>query len=309
MARPSSSDRARRLIALLGRLQPDTEISLSDLSSELGVSEETLAEDLGTLSLCGIAPYDPLGLVPVLVEDGLVRVFGEIPALSRPVRLTAAEAGALAAVLEAAGYAGTDPLPARLLAAAGRGVDADELRKVVLAAQDSHRPEVYEALASAIDESRLAKIEHHGATGAATCRVIEPYALFAERGCWYVTAWCRSAEAWRTFRLDRIASVRTLEPHAREREDVPPPCALDSSELPRATLKFAEGTSFVEREWPGGRAVGEADGTTLAEVPYAGTDWIARRVLARFGDVEIVSPHELREAVQALGESELRRLS
>jgi len=94
---PSTSERARRVIALLGQLAPDTRISIADLAAEVGASQAQLAADLETLAMCGVAPYDPGDLMPLLIEDGMVEVWGELPAVRGPVRLSAAEARALAA--------------------------------------------------------------------------------------------------------------------------------------------------------------------------------------------------------------------
>jgi predicted DNA-binding transcriptional regulator YafY len=51
-----------------------------------------------------------------------------------------------------------------------------------------------------------------------------------------------------------------------------------------------------------------ADGSLLVEVPFAGTDWIARRVIARLGAVEALAPEVVRTAVLALAREELARL-
>jgi hypothetical protein len=44
-------------------------------------------------------------------------------------------------------------------------------------------------------------------------------------------------------------------------------------------------------------------------VPFAGTDWIARRVVARLGNVEALEPAEVRSAVGVLARTELARLN
>jgi proteasome accessory factor C len=37
----------------------------------------------------------------------------------------------------------------------------------------------------------------------------------------------------------------------------------------------------------------------IVELPYKGTDWLVREVLAEAGDAAVVSPPEAREAVRA----------
>lgn len=310
MARPNAGVRARRLITLLSRLEPDTRIPLAQLASELGVTADEIASDLTTLSFCGVAPYDPFGLVPVLVDGDSVEVFGKVPALRGAVRLSAAEAEALSAALQAAGFTSDDPLVAKLLSATSFDYPVDEVERVVRASVGGHEVDVYEELAGAAAEHTVVEIEHASAeSGTLSCRSIEPRALFAERGAWYVTAWCRSADAWRTFRLDRIRrATATGEPFDELlRSSVPSELAsLDTSTLPLAKLKFAAEEDFSEREWPGAVVAEKtADGSLLIDVPFAGTTWIARHVAARLGAVEVLAPGELRDAVRDMATAEL----
>ena len=48
-----------------------------------------------------------------------------------------------------------------------------------------------------------------------TCKVrrgtVEPAGVVGTRNGWYLAAWCRDRKAPRSFRLDRIASVRLLD--------------------------------------------------------------------------------------------------
>jgi len=313
MARPTANERARRLIALLGRLQADTRIPLTELAEQLGASPAEIAADLETLSLCGVAPYDPLVLVPVMVEGDEVVVFGEIPALRGPVRLSASEAGALATALQAAGFPADDPLTSRLIAASAASFDVEELEHVVRSAVATHDREAYETLARAIEQNEVVSLEYvRAGSEEANCRQVEPGALFSERGAWYLTAWCRSANGWRTFRVDRIRSIGpTGEKFEASRASaLGGACAFDPSDLPSARLRFSPLEPFVERDWPGARVLeSDADGTVVAEVPFAGTEWLSRRVLARLGEVEVIGPDKVRAAVAELGRQELERLS
>ena len=94
------------------------------MAAEIGSSPAELAEDLTTLSMCGIAPYSPWELVPVAIEGDRVEVFGAVPAMRGPVRLSLSEAEALSAALSAAGFSADDPLNAKLAAASNASLDA-----------------------------------------------------------------------------------------------------------------------------------------------------------------------------------------
>ena len=312
MARASSADKARRLIALLGRLQAGSRISLATLAAELGTTSAKLATDLEMLSVCGIAPYSPTELVPVMVDGDVVEVWGSIPAMRGPVRLSPTEAGALAAALAAAGFDAADPLAAKLLAASSAAFDAEELARTLRTSTATHDSATFEALAAGIaaHEALAIAYQREGAAQPGV-RTVEPLQLFADRGAWYLSAWCRKAGAYRTFRVDRVRGVEPTgeEFDAAERSDAQLAMSAFSAEgLPVARLRFRAGEEFSEREWPGARiAETGPDGSLLIEVPFAGTEWIARRIVARLGAVEALAPESVRAAVVTLAREEIDR--
>lgn len=303
MVKASAADRARRTIALLGQLAPHSRTPLATLARQVGATPAELAEDIVALSMCGVWPYDPYELFPVDIEGRDVVVYGEMPAIRGPVRLSEGEAAALAAALQAAGFSAEDPLTARVLDSASTGFDAADLESTLRSAFQTHDRAVYESLADAVTSRAVLTIEHaKPGEETPTRREIEPTALFTERGAWYVTAWCRSSEAWRTFRVDRIRSASAtgerFEPRAGSET---PDGAFSVEGLPVATLRFAPGERFDVREWPGGRVTAQdEDGSLTVAVPYGGTAWLARRVAARLGAVVAVEPTEIREAVRAV---------
>ena len=310
--RTSAADHARRLLALLGRLEEQGDFPLDDLAEELDTTAPELAADLTILSVCGVAPRSPDDLVPVFLDEGVVYVWGSIPGMRGPVRLSPAEAAALAAALDAAGYASDAPLTARLLQAAAASFDAASLARSLRTGEPGRAPEAFKALAGAIATHEVLEILYHSdGSEAPRLRRVEPRSLFVDRGAWYLTAWCRSADAERTFRVDRIRSVAPTGEHFAERvshvEDAASAFAPD--DLPRALLRFAAGEDFAERDWPGGSLVEVADdGSMLVEVPFAGTGWLARHISARLGRVEALDPQSVREAVATFAAAEVERL-
>ena len=300
----STTQRVRRLMALLNQLTEGDRVSVASLAQQVGTSPAELAGDLEDLMMCGVAPYDPGDLMPIYIEDGYVVVWGKLPALRGPVRLSAAETRALVSALQAVGFDGGDPLVARLLsAAAGGEFDATELERTVRALSTSHDSGSFEAVAQGVANREVVLIDYVSAgANEATARLIEPVSLFAERGAWYVTAWCRRAGDWRTFRMDRVLTAapngEVFELRGTSRlGDV----AFDVKDLPCATLRFVPGESFSERDWPGAHVESTAgDGSVIVSVPFGGTSWIARRVVARLGRVEVVAPDEVRAAVREM---------
>jgi proteasome accessory factor C len=312
MAKASTAHRARRLIALLGRMKNGSVISLAEMAAEVGSSPAELASDLTTLSMCGIAPYSPWELVPLSIEGDRVEVFGSVPAMRGPVRLSLAEAEALSAALSAAGFSADDPLNVKLAAATSASLDAEELARTLHTETARHDVGTFEALAAAIRDRRAVKLAYQrdGAEAPGE-RTVEPLQLLAGRGAWYLSAWCREADDFRTFRVDRIRGLEPtgerFEPGAHGTSGLSS-SAFSADGLPTARLRFTGSAAYVERDWPGSRLVERlANGGEVAEVPFAGTDWIARRVVARLGTVEVLEPEAVRAAVVALAREESAR--
>jgi predicted DNA-binding transcriptional regulator YafY len=71
---------------------------------------------------------------------------------------------------------------------------------------------VVDALAAACSEHRLVSFGYRDKEGRATRRLVEPQRLVLSERRWYLAAWDRAREDWRTFRVDRIAAP--VEPGA-----------------------------------------------------------------------------------------------
>lgn len=310
MSRAPADQRARRLLALLHVLQPNSRIPLDSLAQMAGVSEAQIAADLELLSICAADQRDPTSFFPVLVEDGCVEVFGELPALERAVRLSAAEARALAAALQAAGIDSTDELLQRLLSTAvNADVDPVQIERILRSAPNAVSTDELKALALALEERRVVTIEYLNVGNTAPKkRTVEPLALFNERGAWYLQAFCRKAGSVRTFRVDRIRNATLSDERFGPHEPQPPGTALELDELPLARIRLAPGEYVSDREWPGVRLVDRnPDGSYVVDVPYTGSEWIARQVLSRLGGAEVIAPSTVREAVADLARKALRR--
>jgi len=310
MPKPSPNERARRLLALLPYLRRQGQYSLASLAAAAGTDEASVAADLTTLSVCGVDDWD---LVAVYVEGDDAVVFGDLPALERPVRLTASEARALLAAIDACGAGAGSDLSGRLAELAAGSVDPDELALTIhTSCAPGGGAHTYAALSALAGAGRTARITYAGrGDGVASERLVEPWRLFASRGAWYLQAWSRDVDGERTYRLDRISAVRdgggTFEPPV----ELPPvpDAAPDPSVLPRAEILFAaDAPDLTPREWPGAKFERRADGTVLASVPYAGTAWIARMVTARLGAAVVTGPDEVRLAVADLARLELAGL-
>jgi proteasome accessory factor C len=301
MPRPTASARAMRMLAVMHLFESGAAVPLESVADALGIPAAEVVDDLNLLACCGVAPYTPDALVPVFVDGGIVMVWGDLPALEHPARLSSGEATAIVAALGIAGVPADDPLVSKLLGAAAAGeVSPEALSQALLAAPEGGQPAL-RTIALALAEGRVLRLTHQAAGRSESLeRTVEPISLVNERGTWYLEAFCRLAGALRTFRLDRIRSAEVLEELAPKRQLSPTGAAFVADGLPTARILLAPAEEVTEREWPGARVIEDGLTGTLVEVPYAGTGWIARQVAARLGAAEVVSPAEVRLAVRSL---------
>jgi predicted DNA-binding transcriptional regulator YafY len=312
MAETSAASRARRLLALLPFLREQRAIPLDELARSVGSDESQVAEDLSVLSLCGGDERDPTQLVGVLIEEGVAHVFADLPALERPVRLTQSEARALLTALQSIGVGTDSPLAAKLAEFAARADDEGIARAVRAAFAPGGQAAVLAALNMAAERHVSAKIGYASlTTGSESTRTVRPQALYRWRDAWYLVAHCETAGEQRTFRVDRITSVASTGEQfaALEGEGATPSPLPDLESLPRATVRFSsDAPDLNERDWPGATFERASDGSVTASVPFAGTGWIARAVVARLGDAEVLAPEVVRRAVADSARGMLERL-
>ena len=295
----TTSQRTRRMLALLPYLRVHEPVSLKALAAATGTTAEQVAEDLTLLTYCGVPPFSPYDMVDLMIDGDTVEVYMAPPALERPVRLSPAETRALAAALETAGHQPDDPLVAKLLASVSAPLDAQALMAVVRGGSPTGIRDTYETLAEALEAAAAVEIEYFTASsGRHSTRVVRPYSLQNERGVWYLSAFCTSAGEVRTFKVDRIRSARVTGEHFDRPATTRGAIIPSGPDLPVATLLLHAGAPFREkRDWPGATFDVRADGDVEVRVPYSSPSWVARRVAAGLGSIEALGPHDIRQAV------------
>jgi predicted DNA-binding transcriptional regulator YafY len=283
-------------------------LAITELCQRLQVSDAELREDVNVLNVVNFGGGSYV-LYADVRDDGMIDVDPEPYSdnFDRPARLLPVEAKALIAAIDLIGdhlpegalnsarekivaALGADPMEQGLQVASGGGDDSEIARVVSRAISASHqlRLEYYKANEDEFSE-----------------RVVEPYALINGREGWYVAAFDPAREAVRHFRLDRVKTAEVLDVSFAPRPEVDP--ASDVAGWPSTGLVEA---SRVARVWISPerarwsreqRRVAQdlADGSVIVELPYKGTDWLVREVLAEAGDAAVLSPPEAREAVRA----------
>ena len=290
-----SSNRLRRLLAIVGWLARVGEARIADIAVRFGIPEDELVHELELAACCGVPPYSPDVLMEIVVTDETVSAV--LPDdLARPRRLTAAEGFALLAAgrtILAVPGADEHGTLARALAKL-ESVLGDHNRVVV----DLDAPAILPEIRRATEERRQVEIEYHSASSDETTRrIVDPLQVVTRDGHWYLDAFCHSAAENRRFRVDRIRSARptgsTAGPagvsSARIGSDafVPGPGAV------AVRLALDPAAAWVVESVPVVDVRDGDGGTTEVTLAIGGTAWLERLLLQLGPHARVLDPSSL----------------
>ncbi len=200
------------------------------LAKRLEVSGRTVKRDIDALLQLGVPLWAQSGPGGGYVLD----TSSSMP----PLNLTAAEAAAIAVALAA--------LPALPFAVDGRSALSKVLGAMPAAEREragsiarrlwlrtperAPRPAVANVLDEAVRRQQVVVLRYASPRGTVTERAVEPVALAATDGHWYLLAWCRLRVAPRWFRTDRIVAAHLTSEAAPDHDPAtlfgtPPPDA------------------------------------------------------------------------------------
>ena len=278
-----------------------------DVCDRLQITDQELREDVNVLNVVNFGGGSYV-LYAEVDDDGWVEIDPEPYSdnFARPARLLPVEAKALVAAIDLIG----EHLPEGALASArdkivaALGSDPSEqgLQIATVSGDDSS---IARVINEAVAGRRLLRMEYYKANeDEFSERTVEPYALVNGIEGWYVASFDPARADLRHFRLDRIKAAEVLEDTFEPRAEMD--AAADVEGWARTGEVAASRTARVwfapERaRWAREeQTVAEelSDGAVVVELPFAGTDWLVRRVLAEAGDAAVLEPEDARAAVR-----------
>jgi predicted DNA-binding transcriptional regulator YafY len=203
------TETSSRLLELLALLQARREWSGGELADRLGVSGRTIRRDIGRLRELGYPVESVTGpagsyrlaagtaMPPLLLDDD--------EAIAIAVGLRTAARASVAGIEETSVRALVkleQVLPAHLrrrVAALGAAMVAPPLGGPTVDAQH------LTTIAAACRDGECLRFAYRSRDGTDTRRLVEPHSLVNLGRRWYLVAWDRNREDWRTFRVDRLA--------------------------------------------------------------------------------------------------------
>lgn len=306
----TAAGRLQRLLALVPWLRTHDGTTVAAAAAHFGVSTDQLVQDLNLLIVSGLPGHGPGELVDIdfFDEDGEITVTDPITVidpqtLAKPMRFSPDEAAALLVALRlmaaVPGPLDRDAIAsatAKLESAAGEARRAAEGLEVQIDART--RPGVQEAVDAALAGSRRLHIAYVGALDDRSERDVDPVRIVSLDGRVYLEAWCRQAEAMRTFRLDRIESAQLLDLPAEVPEDAVP---LDLGrgvlrpEGGQVTLLLSPEVRWIAEEHPVDSVEEAGEGRLRVVLPLADERWLVRLLLRTGQAVEVLDRPDLAE--------------
>jgi predicted DNA-binding transcriptional regulator YafY len=305
-------DTSTRLLRLLTLLESRRDWSGAELAERLEVSTRTVRHDMARIRSLGY----PVEASPGVAGGYRLGSGGALP----PLLLDDDEAVAVALGLRTAagrGVAGMaesalralvkleQVLPVRLR---HRVSALQDYTVAVAGADEGIDPQLLVRIAAACRDSEVLWVDYVKHDGAKSSRALEPHRLVHWGRRWYLVAWDRSRNGWRTFRIDRLHLGRGTGPRFKPRE-LP---AEDLAAYVRGGIRSAVGrvealvkvhapADEIIKRVPPDVVVEPVDDSTCIVHAYAPSpEMLAFRLGMLDADFQVTGPPELVAYVQQL---------
>jgi proteasome accessory factor C len=306
-----ATDQLPRLLSLVPYLLTRPGERISDVAKTFGVSEEQLSRDLELIYMCGLPGYFPGDLIEVdITASGRITV-SNADTIARPLRLSRDEALALIVGLrmlaDLPGLQEREAVDSALAKLEDAAEEAAVASSAVAVEVDppNRSPDTLATVDRALRERRRLHLTYYvPARDETTERDVDPMRMSVVAGRSYLEGWCRSAEAVRLFRLDRITSVQLLELPAEPPPDAQPrdlDAGLFQPGPDDVAVELLVGPSgrWVQEYYPCESVEELPDGGALIKLRTPDIRWV-RRLALRLGPAgRVVSPSDLVAAVSA----------
>jgi len=160
---------------------------------------------------------------------------------------------------------------------------------------DLKEPEFVDLLRDSVEAAQVVSLTYTAmGSGETTERDVEPWSVFSANGNWYLSAFCRTADAERVFRVDRIRAVTgTAETFAPPDEPPPPEVRYTPAEEDvRTIIRLNPSAQWVAEYYP---VEDLGDGKIRFS---SGDPAVAARLLLRLGgDGELIDGPEVEQLV------------
>jgi proteasome accessory factor C len=295
-------------MAYLRTMGPATTDELAD---HFAVTPAQILKDVDTLWVSGIHTRDGDNLIDfgaVDLEEGIVSLTQDL-GLGRPLRLSPLEVAGLIAALQAlvAGHSAETVAPAQSALAKLATALGTPTPPIRLTLAEEPPPPATAQVRAAIVQRRAVVLHYVDAADSPSSRAVDPVRIFTDGARWFLAAWDRSRDAARTFRLDRVTAVDTLDSPAAEHTADITPAAFSGTGMP-VVLRFAPEGRWLAEDLAGSASLTDLDdGGTQLTVNVASEAWLRSLVLGNAPLVEVTAPAGVRDGIVQAAREALAR--
>jgi len=285
MSKTSPSQTAARLLDLVPFIYTHQGIEISELAEHFGISKSELLSNLNSLWMCGESRFD---LVELDFESGFVHI-RNADAINLVRTLSTQEIIAILFGLDILQEEISDErqdLISQLTEI--RAILGGSVQPLV-AASKSVESSLLRTIDEAIRRRHTLQLTYHSISDdLKTERIVHPIERTHANGHEFLRAFCESADALRTFRLDRVLSANEVDQSAS-------PQRKSDSNSARMKIKVRISKNRRAAIENLGKCTEIADG--LFELAIFNPSWLIREVIAAGGSIEVVEPQELRQEI------------
>ncbi|MCE5187814.1 MAG: YafY family transcriptional regulator [Eubacteriales bacterium] len=159
----------------------------------------------------------------------------------------------------------------------------------------------FEQLKTALIGKHPLEIVYCSSSGETNRRVILPLKLIFKDKGWYLQAYCRMAEDFRLFKVNRIVELTVQNERFADLPDDPPPLEPNYMTEPgytRILLRFSPAIAFrIYDEFDRSSIAPQPDGSLLVTAYFPQDGWVVGYLHSFGADVSILEPAEMREYV------------
>jgi proteasome accessory factor C len=294
MAKKSTpTEKAARMLDLVPFISSHQGIPTPELAAEFGISVDELLSDLNSLWMCGDNRFD---LMDIQFDSGYVTI-RNAETLNLIRSLSQQEIVAVLLGLDLIEkdlpedredlHGDIKELRSKLGLEIARTVDATP-------AQDS---QINSTISEALGRQGRLSITYYSPTDdEVSVREISPLHVSTSDNREFLIAFCESAGAQRTFRIDRIQSATLLESKV-----------VQMSESPSDDVRTTVGVKIVRNLRKSHESLGTfiiGEGSTV-EVSTYSSGWLSRTVMSAAGAIEVTSSPEIRGEIASMARKAL----
>lgn len=291
----TSQTQVARLLAMVPYLQANQGVGVDDVAAKFGITKKQLLDDLKVLWMCGLPGGLPGDLIEIDMDaaaDQGVIYLSNADYLARPARFTPDEAVSLLVALQAVAELATGSEQQVARSAAAKIAHVTGQQDLVLLAVSSGDDHIRQELASSIEHGRRIRLTYDGfARGETSYPVVDPVVLQMRDSVVYLQAWSVDRQAWRTYRVDRIAAVEATDSTAADHGAAPelPPGWFTSSDG-EVTLELQPSATWIIDYYPVREADVHLDGSATVRLPVADPLWLESLLLRLGGAARVIHP-------------------